>query len=299
MLGVKLHMSTRDHPQSDGQTKNAHGILEDTLRHFVGPYQRDWDQHLTVVDFAMNNSYHSGMRKTPFMLNYGQHPMEPALAGLRHKNPAVSKFLGNWEEQVSKAKTFLEIKPRDQVLVKTKFFQLTSGVSGNLAPRWLGPFTVTEVLHPHKLAVRLDLHSRAKLMHPVFHVLNLRPYHTSRNYQPPQLPDSIDGRWNGRLITLKSAKVLGTVCNILCIGVAILTPLLIGNLLLIWAMLLIKCLSSGKLRVNPVLMLSPSPILLRDQLFSDGFFVSYTSKRSAIPNSCLLLLSLMSLKDRL
>jgi hypothetical protein len=68
-----LHMSTRDHPQSDGQTENANGILEDTLRHFVGPYQRDWDQRLSAVKFAMNNSYHSGIKS-------------------------------NWEEQVSKIK---------------------------------------------------------------------------------------------------------------------------------------------------------------------------------------------------
>jgi hypothetical protein len=52
----------------------------------------------------MNNSYHSGIRNTPFMLTYGQQPMDPVLAGLRHKNPAVCKFRGNWEEQGEKAK---------------------------------------------------------------------------------------------------------------------------------------------------------------------------------------------------
>jgi hypothetical protein len=89
-------MSTRDHPQSDGQTENANCILEDTLRHFVGPYERNWDQYLRVlvVEFATNNSHHSGMCNTPFMLNYGQHPQDPVLASLRHKNPALSKFLG-------------------------------------------------------------------------------------------------------------------------------------------------------------------------------------------------------------
>jgi hypothetical protein len=39
-----MHMSTRDHPQSEGQTEKANGILEDTLQHFVGSYQSDWDQ---------------------------------------------------------------------------------------------------------------------------------------------------------------------------------------------------------------------------------------------------------------
>jgi hypothetical protein len=48
-------------------------------------------------------------RNTPFMLNYGQHPVDPVLANLQHKNPAVSKFIGNWEEQGSKAKTFCTI----------------------------------------------------------------------------------------------------------------------------------------------------------------------------------------------
>jgi hypothetical protein len=40
------------------------------------------------------------------MLNYGQHPQDPVLVSLRHKNPALSNFLVNWDEQVSKAKQF-------------------------------------------------------------------------------------------------------------------------------------------------------------------------------------------------
>jgi hypothetical protein len=55
LLGVQLCMSTRDHLLPDGQIENANGILEGTLRHvtvhFVGPYQRDWDQHLPIAKF--------------------------------------------------------------------------------------------------------------------------------------------------------------------------------------------------------------------------------------------------------
>ena len=40
---TRLAMSTKYHPQTDGQTENANGVLEDTLRHFVGPFQSDWE----------------------------------------------------------------------------------------------------------------------------------------------------------------------------------------------------------------------------------------------------------------
>ena len=53
---TKLAMSTKFHPQTDGQTENANGVLEDTLRHFVGPYQTDWEDKLPVIEFAMNNA---------------------------------------------------------------------------------------------------------------------------------------------------------------------------------------------------------------------------------------------------
>ena len=34
-------MATKNHPQTDGQTENANGVLENALRHFVSPFQKD------------------------------------------------------------------------------------------------------------------------------------------------------------------------------------------------------------------------------------------------------------------
>lgn len=83
----------------------------------------------------------------------------------------MSKFVGNREEQVFKAKTFYVIAQQhydkqftdkhcrpapdyergDQVLLKIKFFQLSPGLSKKFFPLWIGHFTIKEVLHPHEL----------------------------------------------------------------------------------------------------------------------------------------------------
>ena len=51
-LGTKLRTPTANHPQTDGKTERVNEVLEDTLRHFVGPYQNDWDDPLAPVEFA-------------------------------------------------------------------------------------------------------------------------------------------------------------------------------------------------------------------------------------------------------
>ena len=40
-LGTQLRMSKAYHPQTDWQTERVNGVLEDTLRHFIGPFQQD------------------------------------------------------------------------------------------------------------------------------------------------------------------------------------------------------------------------------------------------------------------
>ena len=211
---TKLLMSTKGHPETDGQTENANGVLEDTLRHFVGSYQNDWEDKLAVIEFAMNNSWNSSwnssIQNTPFMLNYGQNPDDPTIAWLRKRNPAVNKFVGRWSEQLKDAKQCLkaaqermktyadkhrrespDYQPGDEVLLNTKMFRLSSTASRKLAPRWVGPFKIKRAIS--KLAYELELPQVVQHMHPVFHVSALRPYLRSGPYQPPPLPDYVEG----------------------------------------------------------------------------------------------------------
>ena len=67
-LGIELFMSTKTHPQTDGQTENANGVLEDTLRHFVSPFQKHMHP---VCHVSALRPYH---RNGPY-----QPPLFPAL----------------------------------------------------------------------------------------------------------------------------------------------------------------------------------------------------------------------------
>ena len=56
LLGVQLAMFTSFHPQTDGQTERVNTVLDDMLRHYVSPSQDDWDDYLSMVEFAYYNS---------------------------------------------------------------------------------------------------------------------------------------------------------------------------------------------------------------------------------------------------
>ena len=211
-FGTSLRMSSALHPQTDGQTENANGILEDTLRHFVSPYQTDWDKLLAAAEFAMNSAWNESIRNTPFMLNFGQTPDTPIVSALRSRNPAVNRFVGTWGEQLHKAKASLEqaqqrqksnadrkrrpapqFQPGDLVLLNIKHIRLRSKLKAKLAPRYLGPFKILESVGSYGLSFRIELPPALSRVHNVFHVSSLKPYRRAGNYQPPPVPDIIDG----------------------------------------------------------------------------------------------------------
>ena len=64
-MAIILSMSLGLHPQTDGQTKRVNRMIEEMLRAYVGKLQNDWDQRLSMVEYASNNAVHSCMGFTP------------------------------------------------------------------------------------------------------------------------------------------------------------------------------------------------------------------------------------------
>jgi hypothetical protein len=76
-LGTKLIRSSAYHPQTAGQTERVNEILEDMLRACAIDCGKNWDKHLSLAEFAYNNSYQSSLRMAPFEALYGRRCRTP------------------------------------------------------------------------------------------------------------------------------------------------------------------------------------------------------------------------------
>ncbi|GJV48864.1 putative reverse transcriptase domain-containing protein [Tanacetum coccineum] len=69
-LGTSLDMSTAYHPQTDGQSERTIQTLEDMLRACTIDFGKGWVNHLPLVEFSYNNSYHASIKAAPFEALY-------------------------------------------------------------------------------------------------------------------------------------------------------------------------------------------------------------------------------------
>nr|GEV90551.1 putative reverse transcriptase domain-containing protein [Tanacetum cinerariifolium] len=69
-LGTSLDMSMGYHPETDGQSERTIQTLEDMLRACVIEFRKGWVNHLPLVEFSYNNSYHARIKAAPFEALY-------------------------------------------------------------------------------------------------------------------------------------------------------------------------------------------------------------------------------------
>ncbi|WMV58132.1 hypothetical protein MTR67_051517 [Solanum verrucosum] len=169
-LGTHVKLSTTFHPQTDGKAERTIQTLKDMLRVCVNDFKGNWDDHLPLIEFAYNNSYHSSIGMAPFVVLYGKRCRSP---------------IGWFEERLktaqSRQKSYADVKKRDLefdvndwVYLKISPMKgvMRFGKKGKLSPRYVGPYQILRRIG--KVAYELELPNELASVHLVFHVSMLK-----------------------------------------------------------------------------------------------------------------------------
>jgi len=192
-LGTRVHLSTAYHPQTDGQSERTIQTLEDMLRACVLEYGGAWDDHLPLVEFAYNNSYHASIGMPPFEMLYGRRcrtpncwlePGEKQFAGpeivqltadkVKVAREALRVARDRQKSYADKRCRPFDFKVGEMVMLKVSPWKgiIRFGKRGKLSPRFIGPFKILEKVNEQ--AYRLELPPELDGIHSTFHVCYLR-----------------------------------------------------------------------------------------------------------------------------
>jgi len=180
MLGIKTKLSIAFHPQTDGQTERMNQELEQYLQFFIENRQKDWPEWLAAAEFAINNKVHMATKVLPFMANYGKEMRMGGDIRRKGKVESATEFVERMkkvheEAEVALRKTQEEMKryadrgrketekwkKGDRVLLSTKDLVFKERPSKKLTERYVGPYTIEEVVSSN--AVKLQLPSSMRI----------------------------------------------------------------------------------------------------------------------------------------
>ena len=202
ILGIKLAMSTANHPQTDGQTERANRSIKALLQQATADNGKDWVCKLPLLEFAYNNSVHPATGYSPFYLCHGRHPHLPsAFSSSIPPGPSeaadvfatrVSSVVVDARRRILAAQERMCVqadRSRRPHTFAVGDLVLLSGADFGLppfSPRYLGPFPVTELVSD--VALRLQLPLSLSRRHAVFHAAKLRPFHEEPLFPRPPSP---------------------------------------------------------------------------------------------------------------
>ncbi|GKA43699.1 putative reverse transcriptase domain-containing protein [Tanacetum coccineum] len=164
-LGTSLDMSTAYHPQTDGQSERTIQTLEDMLCTCAIDFGKGWVNHLPLVEFSYNNSYHDSIKAAPFEALYGRKCRSPVCwAEVGEVQLTGPEIVQETTEKIVGDKVMLKVLPWKGVI--------HFGKRGTLNPRYVRPFKVLEKVG--SVAYKLELPEEPSRVHNTFHVSNLK-----------------------------------------------------------------------------------------------------------------------------
>ncbi|GJR01011.1 putative reverse transcriptase domain-containing protein [Tanacetum coccineum] len=165
-------MSAAYHPQTDRQSERTIQTLKDMLCACVIYFGKGWVNHLPLVEFSYNNSYHASIKAAPFEALYGRKCRSPVYwAEIKQRIQAAQYRQKSYADLKHKPMKF---QVRDRVMLKVLPWKgvVCFGKQGKLNPRYVGPFKVLEKVGA--VAYKLELPQELSRVHNTFHVSNLK-----------------------------------------------------------------------------------------------------------------------------
>ena len=191
----------------------------------------NWDTHLSLMEFAYNNSYQSSIDMAPFEALYGRPCRTPVcwnevgerkLVGpelVQVTSDNIKLIKENLKIAQDRQKSYTDKRRRDlefqigeQVFLKLSPWRgvLRFERKGKLSPRYIGPYQIIERVGP--AAYRLELPTELARIHDVFHVSMLRKYSSDTSHvlqvQPIELKEDLGYREEAVQILNRKAQVL-------------------------------------------------------------------------------------------
>ncbi|GJW93743.1 reverse transcriptase domain-containing protein [Tanacetum coccineum] len=195
-LGTNLDMSTAYHPQTDGQSEMLCTCAID--------FGKGWVNHLPLVEFSYNNSYHASIKAAPFEALYGRKCRSPVcwtevgeaqILGpelIQETTEKIIQIKQRMQTARDRQKSYADLKRKpmefqvgDKVMLKVSPWKgvVHFGKRGKLNPRYVGPFKVIERVG--EVAYKLELPEELSRVHNTFHVSNLKKCHADEPLAVP------------------------------------------------------------------------------------------------------------------
>ncbi|KAD5803480.1 hypothetical protein E3N88_14840 [Mikania micrantha] len=163
------------------------------LRACIIDFGGSWDDHLSLVEFSYNNSYHASIGMPPYEALYGRRCRTPVCWGgvgqkevgskvavidltekLQQVKARIKAAQDRQKSYADKRRRPIEFEVGYQVLLKVSPWKgvIRFRKRGKLSPRFIGHFRI--IARVGKVAYRLDLPDELSGIHPTFHVSHLR-----------------------------------------------------------------------------------------------------------------------------
>ncbi|GKB22983.1 putative reverse transcriptase domain-containing protein [Tanacetum coccineum] len=156
-------------------------------------FGKGWVNHLPLVEFSYNNSYHASIKAAPFEALYGRKCRSPVcwtqvgeaqILGpelIQETTEKIIQIKQNMQAARDRQKSYADLKRKpmefqvgDKVMLKISPWKgvVHFGKRGKLNLRYVGPFKVLEKVG--EVAYKLELPEELSRVHNTFHVSNLK-----------------------------------------------------------------------------------------------------------------------------